>query len=209
MKKLILPLFSLTMFLAPARSNAQALEAGTIIVDGYYGFGNLFNSVFKSSTSGLGSNFSTSFMGPIGIRGEYLLSSKVGFGLDLGYSSAQLSYTGAYTEYDANNNLVSTPYNHSLKTTKVGAIVTFNYHFVESVKFDAYFTTGLGYGNRTFKETSTYIGYNPAKINWPFPSFASRIGFGMRYFFTQNIGANLGLGLGQGGLVNVGITAKF
>jgi hypothetical protein len=31
----------------------------------------------------------------------------------------------------------------------------------------------------------------------------------MRYFFTENIGANLGLGLGQGGLVNIGITAKF
>ena len=38
---------------------------------------------------------------------------------------------------------------------------------------------------------------------------AARIGVGMRYFFTENIGANLGLGLGQGGLVNIGITAKF
>ena len=36
-----------------------------------------------------------------------------------------------------------------------------------------------------------------------------KIGVGMRYFFTENIGANLALGLGQGGLVNVGVSAKF
>ena len=208
MKKLILPLVSLTMFLAPVKSNAQSLEAGTIIVDGYYGFGNLYNSVFKALASASGSNVTTSSMGPLGIKGEYLLSSKVGFGLDLGYSSAKLSYTETYTDYDANFNAVIKSYDYSLKTAKVGAMVTFNYHFVESDKFDAYFTTGLGYGNRTFKETSTYSGYTPAKINSVFP-IASRIGFGMRYFFTQNIGANLGLGLGQGGLVNVGITGKF
>jgi hypothetical protein len=208
MKKLILPLVSLTMFLAPVKSNAQSLEAGTIIVDGYYGFGNLYNSVFKALASASGSNVTTSSMGPLGIKGEYLLSSKVGFGLDLGYSSAKLSYTETYTDYDANFNAVIKSYDYSLKTAKVGAMVTFNYHFVESDKFDAYFTTGLGYGNRTFKETSTYSGYTPAKINSVFP-IASRIGFGMRYFFTQNIGANLGLGLGQGGLLNFGITAKF
>lgn len=209
MKKLILPLLSLTMFLAPIKSNAQALEAGTIIVDGYYGFGNLYNSVFKALASSSGSNVTTSSMGPLGIKGEYLLSSKVGFGLDLGYSSAKLSYTDTYTDYyDANLNPVYKTYDYSLKTAKIGVMVTFNYHFVESDKFDAYFITGLGYGNRTFKETSTYTGYTPAKISSVFP-IASRIGFGMRYFFTQNIGANLGLGLGQGGLVNFGITAKF
>jgi opacity protein-like surface antigen len=38
---------------------------------------------------------------------------------------------------------------------------------------------------------------------------ASRIGVGLRYFFTDNLGANLGLGFGQGGLINVGISAKF
>lgn len=212
MKKLILPLVALTMMLAPTKSNAQAIEEGKVIVDGYYGFGNLYNAVFKALASSSGSNVTTGFMGPLGVRGEYLISDKVGFGLDLGYSSAKLTYDDVYTEssFDANFNYVttSTPYTSTLSTAKVGVMVTFNYHFVESDNFDAYFMTGLGYGNRTFKETSTYSGYTPITVSSTFP-VASRIGVGMRYFFTENIGANLGLGLGQGGLVNAGISAKF
>ena len=208
MRKIILSTVFLAMFLAPIKSNAQVLESGKIIIDGYYGFGNLYNAVFKALASTSGSNITSSSIGPLGVRGEYLLSSKVGFGLDLGYSSAKLSYTDTYTEYDAYFNPIINKYDYSLKTFKIGAMVTFNYHFVESDKFDAYFTTGLGYGKRFFKETSTYIGYTPANINSTFP-VASRVGFGMRYFFTQNIGANLCLGLGQGGLVNFGISTKF
>jgi len=210
MKKLILPLIALTMMLAPTKSNAQAIGEGKIIVDGYYGFGNLYNAIFEALASSSGSNITNKFMGPLGVRGEYLISDKVGFGLDLGYSSASMNYDETITSYnpDINGNQIDT-YDYSIKTSKIGAMVTFNYHFVESDKFDAYFVTGLGYGNRTTTFTSTnkdYIVPEPKSSLFP---VAARIGVGMRYFFTENIGANLGLGLGQGGLVNIGITAKF
>ena len=214
MKKLILPLVWLAIFLAPYKSNAQSLEAGKIIVDGYYGFGNLYNAIFESLASSSGLNITNRFVGPIGVRGEYLISEKVGFGLDLGYSSASMNYNETITSYNYDNNGVPTmattdTYNYSVKSSKIGAMVTFNYHFVESDKFDAYFVTGLGYGNRTTTYASTYVDYIvPSSTSSLFP-VAARIGFGMRYFFTENIGANLGLGLGQGGLLNVGITAKF
>jgi hypothetical protein len=36
-----------------------------------------------------------------------------------------------------------------------------------------------------------------------------KLGVIMRYFFTDNIGMNLGVGLGQGGLLNGGLSVKF
>jgi outer membrane protein W len=124
-----------------------------------------------------------------------------------------MNYNETITSYnqDINGNQIASTdiYDYSIKTSKIGAMVTFNYHFVESDKFDAYFVTGLGYGNRNTTYASTNKDYIvPASTSSLFP-VAARIGVGMRYFFTENIGANLGLGLGQGGLVNIGITAKF
>ena len=38
---------------------------------------------------------------------------------------------------------------------------------------------------------------------------AMRIGAGMRYFFTDNIGANVAIGIGQGGILNAGLSFKL
>jgi hypothetical protein len=196
--------------LAPTKSNAQAIEEGKIIIDGYYGFPNLYSAVFKSAYSnaqGTGLTFGSA--GPLGIRGEYLISDKVGFGLDLGYNSSSISYNELTTTgYDTNGDPIEENYEYKFSTKKIGAMVTFNYHFVESDNFDAYFVTGLGYGNRSMKFTSTDPLYTNPTVNSLVP-VSAKIGVGMRYFFTENIGANLGLGLGQGGLVNVGVSAKF
>lgn len=204
MKKLVLPLLVVIATMISGKSQAQE---GRIIVDGYYGYGSLYNAIFKAIVS---TDESSTFkgLGPFGVRGEYMISDKVGFGLDLAYSSAKIEYSETTTEWDENFNTVSTTYDASLKTAKVGAMVTFNYHFVNSDKFDSYFIFGLGYGNRSFTAESDYAGYVSPTYNSTFP-VASRLGVGMRYFFTENIGLNLGLGLGQGGLLNAGVSARF
>ncbi len=202
MKKLILPLLALTMMLAPTKTNAQALEQGNVIIDAYYGFPNLYSTIFKalyesSNSTGL----TLGSQGPLGIRAEYLITDKVGFGIDLGMNSSSISYS----EADINTNII---YDYKFSTRKIGAIFTFNYHFVENDKLDAYFVVGGGYGNRNFKFTSTDPNYIEESVESLIP-ISYKIGVGMRYFFTENIGANLALGLGQGGLVNVGVSAKF
>ena len=202
MKKLILPLLALTMMLAPTKTNAQALEQGNVIIDAYYGFPNLYSTVFKtlyesSNSTGL----TLGSQGPLGIRAEYLITDKVGFGIDLGMNSSSISYS----EADINTNII---YDYKFSTRKIGAIFTFNYHFVENDKLDAYFVVGGGYGNRNFKFTSTDPNYIEESVESLIP-ISYKIGVGMRYFFTENIGANLALGLGQGGLANVGVSAKF
>ena len=200
MKKLILPLLALTMMLAPKKSNAQAIEEGNVIIDAYYGFPNLYSTTYfiiikaaYESLTGTGSTLGS--QGPLGIRAEYLITHKVGFGIDLGMNSSSLSYRGYIYDYE-------------FTTRKIGAIFTFNYHFVENDKLDAYFVVGGGYGNRNFKFTSTDPNYVEESVESLIP-ISYKIGLGMRYFFTENIGANLALGLGQGGLVNVGVSAKF
>lgn len=201
MKKLILPLLALTMMLAPKKSNAQAIEEGNVIIDAYYGFPNLYSTIFKAAyESSNSTGLTLGSQGPLGIRAEYLITDKVGFGIDLGINSSSISYR----EADINNNI----YDYEFTTRKIGAIFTFNYHFVENDKLDAYFVVGGGYGNRNFKFTSTDPNYIEESVESLIP-ISYKIGVGMRYFFTENIGANLALGLGQGGLVNVGVSAKF
>ena len=202
MKKLILPLLALTMILAPTKSNAQAIEEGNVIIDAYYGFPNLYSTVFKAAyESSNSTGFNLGSQGPLGIRAEYLITDKVGFGIDLGMNSSSISKS----EADINTNII---YDYKFSTRKIGAIFTFNYHFVENDKLDAYFVVGGGYGNRNFKFTSTDPNYIEESVESLIP-ISYKIGVGMRYFFTENIGANLALGLGQGGLANVGVSAKF
>ncbi len=203
MKKLILPLLALTMMLAPTKTNAQALEQGNVIIDAYYGFPNLYSAIFKAAyESSNSTGLTLGSQGPLGIRAEYLITDKVGFGIDLGMNSSSISYS----EADINNSNII--YDYKFKTSKIGAIFTVNYHFVENDKLDAYFVLGGGYGNRTFKFTSTDPNYIEESMESVIP-ISYKIGVGMRYFFTENIGANLALGLGHGGLVNAGISAKF
>ena len=202
MKKLILPLLALTMMLAPKKSNAQAIEEGNVIIDAYYGFPNLYSTIFKAAyESSNSTGFTLGSQGPLGIRAEYLITDKVGFGIDLGMNSSSISKS----EADINTNII---YDYKFSTRKIGAIFTFNYHFVENDKLDAYFVVGGGYGNRNFKFTSTDPNYIEESVESLIP-ISYKIGVGMRYFFTENIGANLALGLGQGGLANVGVSAKF
>ena len=204
MKKLILPLLALTMMLAPKKSNAQAIEEGNVIIDAYYGFPNLYSTVFKAAyeSSNSTGELTLGSQGPLGIRAEYLITDKVGLGIDLGMNSSSMSYS----EADINNpNII---YDYKFTTRKIGAIFTFNYHFVENDKLDAYFVVGGGYGNRNFKFTSSDPNYDGESAESIIP-ISYKIGVGMRYFFTENIGTNLALGLGQGGLANVGVSAKF
>jgi opacity protein-like surface antigen len=84
----------------------------------------------------------------------------------------------------------------------------FNYHFLDNDKFDLFSTVGVGYANRSFSFTSTDPDYVSTDVKSLIP-VGSKIGLGMRYFFTDNIGANLQLGFGQGGILNAGISAKF
>ncbi len=209
MKKTIL-LGMLACFFFTSSVNAQAIEKGTVLVDAYYGFPNLYKAVFSAANSnGSELNLNEGGAGPLGIRGEYLLTDKIGIGLDLGFSNA-------FVNYDRNSFVIDPDtgegsdvvYTDEFKTRRIGGIVTFNVHFLKSDNVDFYAMVGAGYKNRKSISDSTDPIFEPTEFESLSP-VAFRVGTGLRYFFTDNVGINVALGLGHGSLLNGGVSFKF
>jgi opacity protein-like surface antigen len=192
-------------------ASAQVVEEGNILVDAYYGFPNLYTAVFKRTyvDGGGEMNVKANGLGPVGIRGEYLLTDKFGLGLDIGFNNTSVTFQDEETYYNENTGQNETRiYDYEFSTQKLGVMVTFNYHFIENDKVDFYGMLGAGYGNRSYRFESTDPNYSEGTIKGVIP-VASRLGIGVRYFFSDNIGANVGLGFGQGGLINAGLSFKL
>lgn len=212
MKRLKLTVIGLLSMFAFNMTNAQAVNEGDIIFDAYIGFPNLYKIGFKNTNANSGTemDINVTGIGPLGIRGEYMVADKFGVGLDIGFSNTNINYREENTYTNPNNgNSTTEVYDYKLFTQKLGVMVTFNYHFIQSSdNFDAYVMTGAGYGNRTFGWETNDPNFKEQNFNSPIP-VAARIGVGMRYFFNDNIGVNLAIGLGQGGLLNGGISFKL
>lgn len=188
----------LCSFASTGNLNAQVLEEGDKVVDVYYGFPNLYTSAFKTAYASdvTDNSLKVGGIGPVGARFEYMVSDKIGLGVDIGFNQSKITYT-------------ESGYKYEFSTQKLGVMATFNFHFLErNDKLDLYGVFGIGYGDRSYNFSSTEPGYTPTNITSLIP-VASRIGVGMRYMFTDNLGANLGLGFGHGGLVNAGLSFKF
>lgn len=192
-------------------SFAQAVEEENIIIEGYYGFPNLYTATFKAAyaNSGTELDLTAGGAGPFGFRAEYMVTDKIGLGLDLGFSNSSIGFNEEVLVQNSTTGLDELVlYSYDFSTKKFGALVCFNYHFLDNDEFDLFSTVGLGYSNRTFDFTSTDPNYVPMSVSRLVP-VGFKVGLGMRYFFTDNIGANLQLGLGHGGLVNAGLSFKL
>jgi opacity protein-like surface antigen len=213
MKKIILNTVIAVMISAGfnQQTYAQAVEEGNIVLEGYYGFPNLYTSVFKAAYANTGSELDLNVggAGPFGFRFEYLVTDKIGLGLDVSLSSSSVNYNELGTVYNqTTGSYTDVLYNYDFSTRKIGALVCFNYHFLDNDKFDLFSTVGIGYSNRNFDFTSTDPDYIPTSLS-SFIPVGFKGGLGMRYLFTDNIGANLQLGFGPGGLLNAGISFKL
>lgn len=204
MKKLLLSVIGITV-LSISNVNAQAVSEGNILIDAYYGFPNLYTSTLKSAYDNSDrKDFKVGGLGPLGGRVEYMVADKIGIGADFGLSSSYVEYS--YDDVDAGGNPVV--YTDKISTQKIGVMGTFNYHFLDNDQVDAYTMIGAGWRNRSFTYESTDPDYASETVSGLIP-VAFRIGVGMRYFFTDNIGINLGLGFGQGGIINGGLSVKI
>jgi outer membrane protein W len=199
MRRVKFSIFALTglFLLTIGASVAQSVKTGNILVDAYYGFPNLYTTVFKTAYANSGSEEGLKIggVGPLGVRAEYMVADKIGVGLDIGYNNSKVSF-------------VENSYTYDFTTRKIGVMATFNYHFVSNDKIDAYLVFGAGYGNRTFSFKTDDPIWTKQSTTGLIP-VASKIGLGFRYFFTEHIGANLAVGFGQGGVINAGVSYKL
>lgn len=181
-----------------------------MVFDVYYGFPNLYTTVFKAAyaNSGTEEDIKISGLGPVGFRGEYLIADKIGLGLDIGFNNTKISFKETFNETNSNGQIVEKTYTYDYKTSKLGVMLTFNYHFIDNDQVDFYGVFGVGYGNRNFSFESTNPNFTSINQESLIP-IASRIGIGVRYFFTDNIGLNVAAGFGQGGILNAGVSVKI
>jgi opacity protein-like surface antigen len=211
MKKVLLIAFSAFM-MSTSSVSAQVLEKGNVMIDLYYGYPNVSYATFllmvdidqEKDYNIIGG------VGPLGISGEYMLADKIGLGVDMAYNSTSLSGSKVSSVYNETTMIFEdVTYEYELRTAKFGAMVTFNYHFVNTDALDVYCMVGAGYKHINYTSSGTEPNYNGETATVGVIPVASRFGLGIRFFFTDNIGLNLGVGLGQGGIIKGGFTVKF
>jgi len=185
------------------------LQKGNIIVDAYYGFPNLWTVILKAGyLDGSETSSSWGSSGPLGVKVEYMISNKMGVGLDINYATSWVQWTEAKSIYDSNTgNYVDVLYNYKVNVPRIGIMPRFYYHFLNHKNFEMYGSAAIGYRSTSFNYTS----------NNPDPSWESdlttipigyRMAVGGRFFFTKNIGLNFECGIG-GALITAGLAGKF
>lgn len=172
----------------------NCIEKGNIIFDVYYGPAGpgLAARVLAENDNG-----KTSYMGPLGIRAQYMLSNAFGIGFDGHYATRGATWTS----YD----LSGDPYDASYKVVRIRAMARFSWEFLRTERFNMNWANSIGYKSlvRTWDDpfsTEENPGWNP---------IAFRTALGFRLFFTDNIGLNADIGFFGGAFVHGGLSVKL
>lgn len=206
----VLYFFILFAFVAKAQQgeSEKCIGEGKFIVDAYYGYpyvmGNYIRDSYSSYYAGTLSDEKVVNYNHVGGKCEYLINDIVGMGVDYTYAKVIYTYTDAYyvsgqsaPKYDR--------FTESL--TKQRFLLRVNIHFATTSELDPYATAGVGYKQTIFKTN------NPNNYNYDMSFFNAfpvsfRLGAGLRWFFTNNIGISVEAGVG-GPSIQGGICAKF
>ncbi len=193
------------MNLFTSNTNAQSVEKGTAIFDVYYGFPNMVTRFAKkaiqaSETGGM----KATGIGPVGIRGEYLLTDHIGIGADINYSRSTF-----VAGEDTPANVANQDYYYNATFTRIRALAKMNFHFGTGDHFDWHSGFGIGYNTANLDLVTNDPDVDVAQFDKfiKFP-IAARIDIGVKYFFTDNIGLGFDFGLG-GPLASGALLIKF
>ena len=187
-------------------SYSQAVKEGTSIFDVTLGWPNLYTNIFKIAVDNDNSiGTSASGIGPIGIKYEYMVADKVGIGGIINYANSTVKF-----REDVTTNNITQTYNYEFSAQRIRAMAKFSFHFGNSEKFDGYTTIALGYISHKWKYETDDPYYDDESLDLQLAlPVAVRLAVGGRYYFTDNIGALMEFGIGGGGLLEFGLTAKF
>lgn len=207
MKTRFIPLF--VFFIASTfGSFAQVAQEGTVFIDAYYGFPDWRKTYFDNDYRASNYTVNVNSTNHIGGRFEYLVTRHIGFGVDIWYVKTTAEGTNDVTTY---NNYPSpsstTTVNFTKSLSRLSYLGRFNIHFGSSKKVDPYVHVGFGYTNYGYKFTSSNKSLYYDTFDYEIP-LAFRTGFGIRFMFSEHLGANFDMGLG-GPLFTAGLSAKF
>jgi hypothetical protein len=179
----------------------RCVSEGSFVMDAYYGLITLAGPLLR--LIGAASGAKTSFLGPVGLRAEYMVSNVVGVGGDLQFSRYSLSWTE--TIYDLYG-LSATTYSYKINWTRIRAMARVAFHFAVSRVVDPYFAVSGGLRIESFSVETNDPDYD---VGIAGVGPAVRLALGTRFFFTPNIGAFAELGVFGGGPFHFGLSAKL
>ncbi len=163
-----------------------SIEQGVVIVDAFYGYPYYNGIILKTLYQNVG-NFRTT--NHLGAKIEYMITDEIGLGLEITYAKASINYRDSLLQKYA-------------EISKLRVLAKINYHFETDISaVDPYLTAGFG----VRKNTSYQNGIDLSRDLFP---VAIRVGAGMRYFFTDGVGANVEVGIG-GPLMQGGVSFRF
>ena len=186
--------------------NAQSTQQGNILINVYYGGPNLTASILETTfvNAGAGDEVDRiNSLGPVGGRISYMIAERVSIGVDANFTDVSISFFSTSLDTTGNTNTYTTK--AGWRTIRV--FPRFDYHFGNSDNFDGYFGVGAGYRSRTYYSESNNPNYNGSIEGINPISF--RLAVGGTYYLIDNLGLNLELGLGGGGLLRGGLAFKF
>lgn len=190
------------------RANAQAFEAEKSYVSVGYGY-ELFSvkrffDLYENETG-----FSVKGFGPVVAKYEYGLSEKVGIGLAVGYGGATVSWRDDYSVYnEATGQYDIKTYSYEYKNNKITGTARINWHLGDHDKIDPYIGVGLGFKSNRFKLSTTDSNFDEGTLDFKGVPMSMSASFGCRFYFTDNIGAFIELGMGHG-FAQGGLQMKF
>ncbi len=222
MKK-VLFLMGAMLTISTASIAQTPVGQGNIIIDPYIGFPN-WNNVFAHSgiaeNHGDGNGHLNGGQLSYGGRVEYLLADNFGIGIDFNYEVSGYGYgymSNEYNEATMVYDYVAMNYEYKEKISRI--MLRLNYHLVQNDRVDAYAGFAAGYKNlnksgvRTrvstgveTEDTDLLLEEDLFPIAFP---VAFRLAVGARMYLTDNIGAHVELGAFGGGLIQLGISAKY
>lgn len=183
------------------KASGQAMEEGNFGVNIYYGFPNFFNALIKNYADP-DADAEAKSMGPIGGNFEYMVSDKFGIGMEVNYSTVSIEWR------DTDSTTGVSTFTHKVSLNRTRIMPRFNIHFGSSENFDGYFGVAAGYLMTKYKYETNDPNGQDDEAPGLFP-FAMRVALGGRYYFSDNIGLHVELGLGGGALVHGGLSFKF
>lgn len=208
-KKQLTNTLILLLFILLAKTGySQAVEEGTKTIDIYYGWPNLFTNIAKETlTSHDSESIQVGGFGPVGTRFEYMVSDKIGMGVDFNYASTSLEWK-EFNTYDEYGNMQVGQFEFETSIIRWRALLRFNFHFGISDKFDPYWTLGAGYSSFSYKYETNDPYYEDQESDFDFIPVAVRLGVGGRYYLSEHIGIGTEIGIG-GPLMTFGGAIKF
>ena len=182
---------------------AQIYPKGSVNFSAGYGavtYGNLFLSFV---TRGLNlKNVNTNLTGPVYIKGEYAVADNFTVGLNVNYSNTSATF-------NLDSAAFVSRYSGTFGLRSTSLILRANYT-VPFAEDRAGFMIGGGVGYRGLT-----VGYSDNDPNTPTGGgfsipipFTGELTLGLRYYFTENIGAYVETGITRS-LIQGGLTARF